>query len=111
MDDNVDLGMEKITGLLADCFNHFGMAVTGIGHTDSTGKIQQSSSIAGVDVGSLSAIGNEVEDTRPGRGHMGKVLGVKLLRGHLISSPINIPPAGLQGWGMALAGVFEISSQ
>jgi hypothetical protein len=80
------------------------MAVTGVGHANAAGKIQQFASIAGVDVGSLGALGDKVEDARPGRRHMSEVLGVKLLRGHLISSPFNFPPAVLQEGG-ALAVV------
>jgi len=49
-DDDIDLCVEEETGLCADRFNHFGMAVTGIGHANTAGEVEQFAPILRVNV-------------------------------------------------------------
>ena len=60
----------------------FGMAVTGIGHTDAAGEIEVSSAVGGVDVRAFSAFRFNRENTSPNGRHVGEVLFVKL--GHFL---------------------------
>src|SRR5215208_4232572 len=84
MDHKVRLGVDKIASLFANRFDHFGMTMSSIRHADSAGEIQQLAAIIRVDVGTLGAIRNEVEDTTPNGSHVRKIFGVELIGHHVI---------------------------
>ena len=78
----IRLRMQEKPSLFADGFDHFRVAVTGIGHADAAGEVQQFPSIIGVDVGAFGALGNKVEDARPGGGHVREVFLIELIGCH-----------------------------
>src|SRR5688572_10951470 len=89
MDDQVGLGMDKQSHLLANRLDDLGMTMTGIGHADATGEVEQFTPIVGVDVRALGAFRNKVKDARPGGGHVGEVLFVEGICWHICLSEIN----------------------
>jgi hypothetical protein len=73
MHNDIRLRMDEQARLLTYRFHDLWMTVTGVGHTNPTGKVKILSSIGGIDVTSLGALGFNIENTRPDRGHMGKI--------------------------------------
>ena len=67
----------KLPGLFADGFDYFGVAMTGVGHADTAGEVEQFASIIGVDVRTFCTFSDKIEDAAPDRGHVRKVIGVE----------------------------------
>ena len=73
MNDDIRLRMQEQPCLLADCFDHFGMAVTGIGHTNAAREVEQLPPVGGVDVWALGPFRDEIEYAPPDGRHVRKV--------------------------------------
>jgi hypothetical protein len=67
------------------------MAVTGISHTNTTGKVKEFAAIVRVNERAFRSVCDEVEDTRQSRGHVLKIFLIELV-GH--GFPCSTKPGG-----------------
>jgi len=82
MDDDIRLSVQEQTSLLANSLHYFGVAVTGIRHSNSAGEIQQLFAIISVDVSTFSAVSDKIEDAAPGGSHVREIVLIELI-GHV----------------------------
>ena len=60
MGHQVCLPVQQQTGLLADRFHHFGMAMTCVGYSNSAGEIKDPTPVGGVNITSFSVVDNNI---------------------------------------------------
>jgi hypothetical protein len=86
MDHKIRLGVDKIPCLFTNRLNNLRMAMTCVGHANSTREVEQFASILSVDVRTFGALRHEVEDTTPNGRHVRKILFVESVGCHVYLS-------------------------
>jgi hypothetical protein len=71
MEVAVDLGVHNFSRLFLNRFNHFGMAMPGIRHANTAGKIKIPVTLRCVNMTPFAALDYQVGHSAPNRGDMG----------------------------------------